>query len=106
MLQRRLHLAIHAGASFIGVDGKQFNFKGVNWFGFETDATMCDGLYAGTTELTQDFAYVIWRMKLLGFNAVRLPFSFQACVSRLFEAVFACWGDGEDLLYTPKPSQG
>ena len=32
----------------------------------------------GPTALTQDFEYVAWRMSLLGFNTVRLPFSFQA----------------------------
>lgn len=51
--------------------------QGANWFGFETSATMVGGLWAGSTSLTQDFATVVWRLKLLGFNAVRLPFSFQ-----------------------------
>ena len=39
---------------------------------------MVGGLWAGSTSLTQDFSTVVWRMQLLGFNAVRLPFSFQA----------------------------
>ena len=55
--------------------------QGVNWFGFETSATMVAGLWAGSTSLTQDFKTVVWRFKLLGFNAVRLPFSFKASTS-------------------------
>ena len=47
-------------------------------FGFETSATMTAGLWAGSTSLTADFATVIWRIQLLGFNTIRLPFSFQA----------------------------
>ena len=40
-------------------------------------ATMLDGLYFSQT-LTGDYAAVLYRLQLLGFNAVRLPFSFQA----------------------------
>ena len=54
--------------------------QGLNWFGFETSATMVGGLWAGSTSLTQDFSTIVWRMQLLGLNAVRLPFSFQARV--------------------------
>ena len=35
-------------------------------------------LYFWKRRLTNDFATVVWRMKLLGFNAVRLPFTFAA----------------------------
>ena len=38
---------------------------------------MLDGLYIGTDSLTGDYATVLQRIQLLGFNAVRLPFSFQ-----------------------------
>ena len=54
--------------------------QGLNWFGFETSATMVAGLWAGSSSLTQDFKTVVWRMRLLGFNAVRLPFSFEVCL--------------------------
>lgn len=36
-----------------------------------------DGLWAGSTSLTLDFANIVLRMKGLGFNAIRLPFSFK-----------------------------
>lgn len=39
-------------------------------------ATMVDGLYAGDSTLTGDLATVAYRIQLLGFNAIRLPFSF------------------------------
>ncbi len=50
---------------------------GVNWFGFETGATFVDGLYQGPTALTLDFITVLRRIKLLGFNTIRLPFSLK-----------------------------
>jgi hypothetical protein len=35
-----------------------------------------EGLWQGQDSVTQDFATNVWRMKVLGFNAVRLPFKF------------------------------
>ena len=37
--------------------------------------TAPDGIWAGSTSLSRDVATIVRRMKLLGFNAVRLPFS-------------------------------
>lgn len=51
--------------------------KGVNWFGFETTATLVDGLWMGPTALTLDFITVLRRIKLLGFNTIRLPMSLK-----------------------------
>ena len=42
---------------------------------------MVDGLYANDETLTSDFAGVAYRIQLLGFNAIRMPFSFQASVT-------------------------
>lgn len=60
----------------IGVDGKPVYLMGLNWFGFDCGATMTDGLWGGKDATAQDFANVVYRIKLLGFNAIRLPFSF------------------------------
>lgn len=60
-----------------GADGEPLTIKGINWFGFETSSTMMDGLWQGPAAITQNFEAVVWRIKLLGFNTVRLPFSFQ-----------------------------
>ena len=68
-----------------GANGEALTIKGINWFGFETDSTMVDGLWQGPNAITQNFQAIVWRIKLLGFNTVRLPFSFQAspCQNRL-----------------------
>ena len=44
---------------------------------------MLDGLYIGTESLTGDYATVLYRIQLLGFNAIRVPFSFQASACSL-----------------------
>ena len=42
---------------------------------------MVGGLTYGTTALTEEFGTVLYRIQLLGFNTIRLPFSFQAWLS-------------------------
>lgn len=64
-----------------GVDGMPLTIKGVNWFGFETAVTVVHGLWQGPTALTQEFQNVALRIRLLGFNTIRLPFSFQVIVT-------------------------
>lgn len=56
---------------------------GINWFGFETGATFVDGLYQGPSSATLDFINVLRRIKLLGFNTIRLPMSLK--VRRLLQ---------------------
>lgn len=60
----------------INSEGQEIQLKGVNWFGFNNGSTMVDGLWGGSS-LASDFATVVYRMQLLGFNAIRLPFSFK-----------------------------
>lgn len=38
---------------------------------------MLDGLWQGPSAITQNFDSVAWRIKLMGFNTIRIPFSFQ-----------------------------
>ncbi len=68
------------------VTGKPVTLKGVNWSGFEASTynglpphDMVIGLYDTSTipYLTQDLVANLYRIKLLGFNAVRLPFAFD-----------------------------
>ncbi|CAL5222763.1 g5175 [Coccomyxa viridis] len=73
-------LSVSNGQLF-GTDGRPVTFKGINWFGFETANTLVDGLWQGPTALTQDFGTVAYRIQLLGFNAIRLPFSFQVLLN-------------------------
>ncbi|CAL5222764.1 g5176 [Coccomyxa viridis] len=70
-----------SNGQFFGTDGGPITLKGVNWFGFETSNTLMDGLWQGPTALTQDFGTVAYRIQLLGFNAIRLPFSFQVLLN-------------------------
>lgn len=65
------------GDQILNSEGKVIELKGVNWFGFNNQSTMVDGLWGGPDTLSYDFATVVYRMQLLGFNAVRLPFSFK-----------------------------
>lgn len=58
-------------------DGRPIKMHGINYFGFNNAQTMVDGLWAGQTSLTKDFSTQVYRQQLLGFNAVRLPFSFK-----------------------------
>lgn len=90
------------------LDGNVVVFKGLNWFGFDdgklrlshhadmlvaatdlrpdlrglvtTGNTGPDGLWAGSTSMTLDYANIMLRIKSLGFNAVRLPFSFKVSI--------------------------
>lgn len=65
-------------------NGKLQNVSGgrpgwIHRFGFETGQTMVDGLWQGPTAMTLDFITVTRRIKKLGFNTVRLPFSMTVC---------------------------
>ncbi|KAK9822485.1 hypothetical protein WJX81_001062 [Elliptochloris bilobata] len=70
-----------ANGGLVGVDGQPLALKGVNWFGFETDTNMVHGLWVGPNAYTEDFLTVMYRIQCLGFNAVRLPMSFQVLYS-------------------------
>ena len=43
--------------------------------------TATDGLWQGPTALSQDAINIVRRMRLLGFNAVRMPFSITDLLS-------------------------
>lgn len=62
------------------IDGIKFRdgvtLKGLNWFGFNNQQTMVDGLWIGGKAAATDFSTIVLRMKLLGFNTIRLPFTF------------------------------
>jgi hypothetical protein len=51
--------------------------QGINWFGFNNGQTMVDGLWAGYRNASLgDLPTVLKRIKLLGYNGLRLPFTF------------------------------
>ncbi|CAL5222447.1 g4812 [Coccomyxa viridis] len=57
--------------------GDVVELHGMSWFGFNNGQTMVDGLYAGNTYQVADFKTIVFRQQQLGFNAVRLPFTFS-----------------------------
>lgn len=67
------------GIKIIGTDGKEVSLHGVNWFGFEGNGAILGGLDQNReSALKSDLATVTKRILLLGFNAVRLPFSMKS----------------------------
>lgn len=56
---------------------KANTLHGINWFGFNNGQTMVDGLWAGGTSAACDYSVILFQLKLLGFNALRLPFTFN-----------------------------
>jgi hypothetical protein len=63
-------------AQIVDASGNPIFLHGFNWFGFNAGTTMVDGVWGGPA-LAGDFATVVQRQKAMGFNAVRLPFSFK-----------------------------
>jgi Cellulase (glycosyl hydrolase family 5) len=73
---QQVHAMTTNGTQMINSDGEVIELKAVNWFGFNNQSTMVDGLWNSSDSTSFDFATVVYRMQLLGFNAIRLPFSF------------------------------
>ena len=70
-----VHLSTSDGQIMDG--GNQVAIWGVNWPGFETsDWSFLQGLWT-QDNLTNDLRTVAWRIQLLGFNTIRIPFSFK-----------------------------
>ncbi|KAK9833321.1 hypothetical protein WJX81_006148 [Elliptochloris bilobata] len=69
-------IARAADGRLLTAEGKEVRIRAVNWFGFNNGQTMVDGLYAGNFTQVGDFATIVYRLQLLGFNGVRLPFRF------------------------------
>lgn len=58
----------------VDASGNIVKLKGINWFGFN-NGDMLNGMW-NYDGLSGDFETTVLRLKALGFNAVRLPFSF------------------------------
>ena len=66
--------------------------QGFSWSGFETGATMVDGLWSNYANpknrtLSGDFATSVYLQQALGFNAVRLPFRSTISLVSMFQDV-------------------
>ncbi|KAK9832825.1 hypothetical protein WJX81_004726 [Elliptochloris bilobata] len=51
-------------------------FKDIGWFGINTGLTSQGGLSRGSDSATRNFRTIVCRVKQLGINAVRLPFTY------------------------------
>lgn len=71
-------MSILDGKLVSSTSGGEISLKGVNWFGFNCQGIgMVSSLDKNNITIAVDFKTIVLRMKLLGFNCVRLPFSFQ-----------------------------
>lgn len=61
----------------VAANGSSVRIHAFNWFGFNNGQTALDGLWAGGNAAQSDMATIVHQMKLLGFNAVRIPFLFK-----------------------------
>ncbi|GAB0118399.1 hypothetical protein Acid7E03_24710 [Acidisoma sp. 7E03] len=60
-----------AGNQIVSAAGTPVKLSAINWYGLETNAYAPQGLWA------QSYKTMMNQMVLLGFNAIRLPFSLQ-----------------------------
>ena len=88
-----LPLCSHANQSNPPNHIKQTPSTGYNWFGFENGDSFFSGLWGGGTQLTMEFAKVLWRQQLLGFNTIRVPFGWD--VRHVLMSVSRSCGVGE-----------
>ncbi len=66
-----------SGNQIVDQNGNNVRLTGVNWSGFETPIGIVDGLYNGPSPtFSPDFRDYLDKMKSLGFNCVRLPWSY------------------------------
>ena len=89
--------------------GSPVFLAGVNVMGYEYGLTLFDGIGTGERKdsVSQDLATIAWRMRLLGANAVRLPFNFHSVMTRAADAAQApCWQvpDADVVKATTDPS--
>lgn len=57
-------------------NGKDFKFKGINWFGFDTKANCLHGLWGKTS-----IDGILQKLKNQNFNAIRVPLNLQATIN-------------------------
>jgi endoglucanase len=72
---------------------QQVRITGINWYGFETDKAVANGLYA------QDYRTVLQTVRTQGFNTVRIPLSSQMIETPI--AAVACLSTPTCAASTP-----
>ena len=84
-------LTTTSDARIVDARGQEVTMRGINIMGFNNNFRGPGDLNAGYDSLTKHFSHVIWRIQSLGFNAVRLPFTFDVL------------NQGVDYWYGPRP---
>jgi len=80
-----------SGNQIVDQNGNNVRLTGVNWSGFETPLGVVDGLYnSPSSTYSPDFRDYLDKMKSLGFNCVRLPWSYANMVCTQPAAGMGC----------------
>ena len=94
-------LAFRDGSIVDALAGTPLDLHGFNWAGFnyiQYGMEFFEGLQEGGETATGDFATVVYRQQLLGFNLVRIPFRFASLFEEEEgddkEAAYGGGGDG------------
>ncbi|KAI8463780.1 MAG: hypothetical protein J3K34DRAFT_135487 [Monoraphidium minutum] len=85
-------LRVEGGRLVTAQGGSPVTLAGITWPGFDSGATFVAGLAprAQPSWNDSDFATAVARLRLLGFNAVRLPFTFDGLQSAPQDVAVAC----------------
>jgi endoglucanase len=79
------------GTNIVDATGKPVLFKGVNWFGIETDLHAPYGLE------NRDYKEMLAQIKSLGFNMIRLPYAVQSLREQNVKAINFQLGSNQEL---------
>jgi hypothetical protein len=89
-------LAIDSNGALIdATTRRRVTLRGVSWFGFDNDGGMVDALWVGGRRADTDFHALTHQIRLLGFNTVRLPFTFAQLARPGRGQVMECKADNK-----------
>ncbi|BAZ38749.1 putative cellulase [Calothrix sp. NIES-4101] len=80
-----------SAAKIIDAQGKTLLFRGVNWFGMESEAHAPHGLWK------RDYKEMLSQIKSLGYNTIRLPYSVEALRSKSASGIDYTIGNNKEL---------
>lgn len=70
-------LEIRGNRIVASTTGNDVRLQGVNWFGYNVARQMVDGIGHGGSNAETDFATIVYQLRLLGYNTVRIPFRWR-----------------------------
>jgi len=63
---------------FVDGNGNEVVFHGIGWYGYNLAFAAPENLTEGDDAVTKDFKQIVYRQKQLGFNSIRLAFTFDS----------------------------